>query len=271
MSDPFALRPDAHECLSRLELDRLLAGGSEVDEALRQRLTRCDHCQERLAALEAARGAEQTDARVHQRVDAILAAAERPARAESRRPARAPWRFWLPAATAAAAAAALLLFLLQRGEEPGQRGTIRLKGQPSLQVIVVDGERGHLLEPGETLAAGTTLSFRVSCPEGCFAALVGLGVSGPAYTIEAEVPPPWRVEAGPMRDLPVSADLDDEPGGDRLFAVFCNAAPDLSAARGAIEMAYASDSAVAQRPLARAPRVSLPGCVVRSQFVGRRP
>jgi len=246
------------DCVSELELDRLLAGDDEP--ALRRRVEACEHCRQRLAALEAARAAWMTPDHVARQAASIVTrlAAAAP-------PVTPPWwqRWFVGAPLALVAVAGVLALFWSRrpgvGEGPPV-DQVRIKGSLRLDVVLADPAPRRLLSDGDAVPPGATLSFRAACATGCSVALFARSAAG-LEPITDRVPPPWRV-AG-TADLPVSVTVDAEPGDgpdDVIVAVFCAEPRDLAALRTELETAY---------PESRPTPAAIAGCEVRAHRVRR--
>ncbi len=268
MTDLFDLRDDG-DCLSRLELDRLVANEA-VDDDVRARLDACEHCRERLADLRQERTAFLA-ANAPERIAALTEAVEAAGGVR-----RAPW--WRrvfdwklgAAASAAVAVAILLLVVLPRGEQGGVPDRVRLKGDVVFEVLV-QGPGGGFERYVGPVPAGTTLGFRVGCAADCTIAIVGVGDRGPAYVVDKG----QRVRAGEPVTLGFTVDLDDQGTAERLFAVACAGEPDAAAIAAAVDEAYpeAGRDLAAGVPLivTRDAAEPLSGCATRSVRVERAP
>ena len=242
-------------CLGPLELDRLLAG--DDDPALRRRAEACAHCRIRLAELVAQRDAHLTPAHVSAQAAAIRArlAAVAPA------PERSRWRAWWLAPPALVMAAAITVIALwprhpELAAPDAPRDEIRIKGGARFEVVRAEPGPPQVVGDGEPLPPGATLSFRVACPGGCWAALFAVS-DGSVAVLADERPPPWNIAAGAPVQLPVSVTRDRARGDDRVIAVLCVRSPDVAALRAAL----------AQRPEAAPPAIA--GCEVRTQRIAR--
>jgi len=262
MSDRPPAQPDDRECVSELELDRLLAGDDAP--ALRRRVDACEHCRRRLAELTAARDAHMMPAHVAGQAAGIVAglAAERP-RVVQRR----GWRRWAIAAPLPVLAmAALFALVCTRRDGPGS-DVIRIKGGTGLEVVLAEPGPQRVLADGEAVPAGATLSFRAACPKGCTVSLFAVGAGG--VTPLADVAPPqWRI-AGPAPELlPVSATIDDGPGDDLVVAFFCAGSPEIAELRAALDAIY---GAAPGADLRAAKLPTWPGCETHAHLLrGRR-
>jgi len=250
-------------CLGPLELDRLLAG--DDDPALRRRAEACTHCRIRIAELVAQRDAHLTPAHVSAQAAAIRARLAAVAPAPERSRGRA---WWLAPPALVMAAAITVLALWPRHPELAApqtpRDEIRIKGGARFEVVRAEPGAPQVIGDGEPLPAGATLSFRVACPGGCWAALFAVS-DGSVAVLADERPPPWNIAGGASVQLPVSVTRDRAPeraqGGarsdDRVIAVLCVRLPDVAALRAAL----------AQRPGAAPPAIA--GCEVRTQRIAR--
>ncbi len=233
------VRPES--CLSDLQLDRALRGElarSEVDG----HLSSCAACLARQSALAEA---ERRLAPEMTRAAARLAAEIAPRPLHRR-------RVVVAAGVLLAAAAALLLVLRPRGDE--RAAGLRAKGGFSLDLAVRHRQDGRVDEvlPGDRLAAGDAIRFRVASPAAGQLVVVGLDATG---QVSAYVPP-TAIPAGRGDWLDGAIELDDARGAERIVAVLCPesiAAGDVVAA-GRRALARAGGDPVAVSAL------GLPGC-----------
>ncbi len=250
--------------LSELNLDRLLAGETSGLEQAQAHLEGCASCQQRFSALQAEQEQSMTAGRVKRRVDDLFE--------KSARPVARPIFRWLPAmgATVAAGACLLAIVILFGGpSQSPQNGEVRIKGQAALQTLVIVGQKARFYLPGEKLPSGTRLGFRVSAPSGSWVKLAGISQSGPVYFVESPGGAPWFLKPGPYRQMPVSAELDQQSGDERFFAVFCPRAIDKEQLSRFLQESY-PDTASAQRNLASPPPEKWQACSVCSVLVQRK-
>ncbi|HEY3358375.1 MAG TPA: hypothetical protein VGQ83_34320, partial [Polyangia bacterium] len=204
--------------MSDLILDRLVAGELDGRPAAAH-LASCLTCRRRIEELrQAQRGAES----------AMRAAAARLVEERRRRPG-VRWRSLRVGLVGLAAAAAALLVIFGVPVHPGRRPAPivapsgeRTKGAVALDLVVrrPDG-RVELVLPGDTLAPGDAIRWRVSSDRPGFVAVVGLDQRGavtPYYPRGAALAP-----VAPGRDqlLEGSIELDDAPGTERVQLVIC--------------------------------------------------
>ncbi len=245
-------------CLSELELDRLLA--DDPDSGLRRRLAACAHCQERLAVLAAERRARMTPDHVAGQAAAILARLAQPADLPVRRRVVRRWVLGAPVAALAAAAVLLVLLWPRRSADGPVTELVRIKGSPTLEVVLAAPGPQRVLVDGEALPAGATLSFRAECPLGCSVALFAVGAHG-IEPIADVLPPPWRLSGRAPELLPVSVTLDQPPGDDLVVGFLCREPHDLALLLAALERTYGATHDLRARP------PSVPGCETRSHLV----
>ena len=187
------------EHVSDLTWDRLHAGSlapALVDQ-VRHHAAACSSCAARGAALDAA----------HRR----FIAAPPPLRA-SRVHA---WRVMVPAF--AVAAAALVVVLVG-----GEREATRMKGGFGVTVFAGRGRDAVPLGAGDAIFPGDRLQLSYSAPRDGHLAV--LSIDG-ADRVEAYFPSSettWPAAAGHQIALPVSTELDDVLGDERLWIVFCD-------------------------------------------------
>jgi hypothetical protein len=231
--EPAPRRPAA--CLSDLALDSWLAGeGSASERASWQAHAHgCDDCARRRAQrlafnqrfLDTSRDLELAVARLGAAPgEASAALGPEPARAAS--PALRRTLGWLGGG--ALAAAASLALWLSSGEEP-ERWT-RSKGSARIDFFVKSGAAVRPGAPGESVRAGDALRFVVPRAESRYLVILGRdsrGISSVYFPSgpRGERVPPSAEPIGSGLALPSSVLLDDAPGSERLYAVFCEQAP----------------------------------------------
>jgi hypothetical protein len=229
-------RRQSDECLSDLKLDELLLDESSVDTAVH--LATCDFCRARLAELQ----------RLHVTMaapepSAVLAAALKSATARPSNLQRRRWA-WSAAGTAAGLLAAAALILLQPARLP-----VRLKGGFALEIAVrhANGRVTSLL-PGEPLASGEAMRFRVSSATDGYLVILGLdsALQVTAYAPTAGEALPFA--ATPSRTLEGSVILDESAGSERVVALRCarpfNVASAVEAGQRALAKAGGNPHAV---------------------------
>jgi hypothetical protein len=232
-------RPDT--CLSRLVLDRHAVGETQGAEALEidAHAAQCAACSAKLLSCrQEARDFESSSfvaGRVA-RARALVGARPRPT---------LPWV--AGGALATLAAAALLVVALEPGrvapQPPGEASppaAVRSKGGEVFSLVArrADGEVIPVL-PGEALAAGDAVRFRVALEEAAYVAVVSVD-STPEITLYY----PWdgdpeHMDVTPGKYLAGSVVLDEVLGPEQIIAVFCphpiGRTELLAAARRALE------------------------------------
>lgn len=221
--------PRSH-CLSFLVFDRLLAGEETGLEGARRHLEECDSCRDHLLALERERDDALRPEAVAAGVDAIIGALEQKKGGGVVSLSRYKLALWGGIAMAAAASLALIINMTELGgvhpDPMGRDGVtpadgVRIKGSSSFQVLVVHEGNGRILSHGDTVESGDVLVFKVSVSREQYVSLAGIGEQGSAYFLNHQYTAPWKVLPGESFQLPVSAELDEQPGSDRVFAFFC--------------------------------------------------
>jgi hypothetical protein len=223
------------ECLSELALDAWLAGeGNAAERASWQaHAGGCDACARRRAErlafnqryLEASRDLDLAVARL----DAARSEVGAPLRPEPARGAMQGSRgaaWWLGGGVLAAAAS--LALWLSSGEE-SERWT-RSKGSARIDFFVKSGAAVRPGAPGESVRAGDALRFVVPRTEPRYLVILGRDSRGVASVYfpagpRGERVPPSAEPIGSGLALPSSVLLDDAPGSERLYAVFCDEPP----------------------------------------------
>jgi hypothetical protein len=137
---------------------------------------------------------------------------------------RGPWAWLRWGSLAAAAAAALLLVaVLLQAPPPEEEPGIRQKGSLGLNVYLRRDGRVQEALTGEEFRAGDQLRFAIEAPAPGFALVVGLEPRGrlyPCYPLDpgAGAQP---VPGGVSGPLPGAVELDESPGEERLFLIWC--------------------------------------------------
>ncbi len=213
-------------CLSDLVLDRVIAGETAADP----HLATCARCESRLSEL-----AKDRETFLREVWVTGLAVKTKRHVAEAPR-ARAPRL--LPRAVAISLAAGLAAITLTVA--PPQDG--RLKGAMSLDLVVkhLDGSIEPVL-PGDTLAPGEAIRFRVKAPGRAHVAVLGIDAAGAvtSYFPAGGDAPRLDLAGGALLDGSVV--LDETLGTETIVAVLCPSRPlaeDLVAkGRAALERA----------------------------------
>lgn len=265
MRGPFERR-SAESCLSQLQLDRLLADEQTGLEKARDHLKRCERC---AALLEELRGQQKESLKgLHQRVtqaiDAASAPDEKPFWQRLLRPT------FLAPALVAAAASLLVVVLVVPGSPPTEsRDVLRLKGGHRFNVLLVTGGEARRLTQKDRLEAGDLLAFQVGSRTRGVVSIVSLDRSGEPSFLSHDENRHFVIEPGPLSQLPLSAQLDDAAGSERVFAIFCKERPGEAEVLSALDRAYPRDTH-GQRMLERRPPRTAAGCAVASVLVRRR-
>jgi hypothetical protein len=215
-------RTDA--CISDLRLDAWLAQNLADQEAraLRAHLSGCARCQSREALLREER--EQFGA-AHPELPAWLAPqsgdADLTQVAASK--LRARGSAWL--AGLAVAAACLLAFIAL------PRASVRTKGSDYLSFYVKRGEAVHRGRLGEQVRRGDRLRFAYTASSPRYLAILSLDGARRASVYHPATAQAERVEPGSEVLLPSAVELDEAPGEERIYAVFCDQPPQLERLR----------------------------------------
>jgi hypothetical protein len=123
------------------------------------------------------------------------------------------------------AAAASLALWLSSGEEASEWAT-RSKGAARIDFFVKSNDGVRRGTPGEVVRGGDALRFVVPRAESRYVVILGRdsrGVSSVYFPAgrEGERVPASAEPVGSGLALPSSVVLDDAPGSERLYAVFC--------------------------------------------------
>jgi hypothetical protein len=242
--EPAPRRPAA--CISDLALDRWLAGEGSAPErgAWQTHADGCEPCarrrEQRLAFnqhyLESARDLELAVARRGvARVEGVGTAAAGGREARRFRARRSVG--WLGGG--ALAAAASLALWLSSGAGEGEWAT-RGKGSARIDFFVKSGATVRPGAPGEVVHAGDALRFVVPRAESRYLVILGRDSRGLSSVYFPAGPEGERVPAaaepiGSGLALPSSVLLDDAPGSERLYAVFCSEPPSVAELARALE------------------------------------
>jgi hypothetical protein len=215
-------------CISDLTFDEWRAGELAPEDVQRaeEHVRGCSECSARRRSFDA--GAE-----------AFLAAVPsfHPPKALAPRVTRASRRsagLLLGSAAAALALAATLVLLIR---SPDGSGTRTKGGTASLGFFVKRGDRVERGADRESVRPGDVLRFTVSTARPLHVAVLGLDARGVASVY---YPPAGTSRTvGPGRDmaLDVGVELDDAPGEERLYGLFCESPADVNAARSELARA----------------------------------
>jgi hypothetical protein len=243
-------------CASDLDLDELLAGdlaGHSREASLREHLSVCGRCRDRLAAF--ATVEPPPAVRMLPRLGSTSPAARR-------RPRPA---FAVAMMSAAAAAAVFVLVFLARDRTQ----TERTKGSAALTVLVKRAKGATDAVSGDgVLRAGDEMRFSLASAGAGFAVVLGIDAA-PSVTIYAPGGPsagPIRVDAAGAALLPGSIVADGTLGVERIVALVC---PEETKPETLRERALAALSAAGGHP----ERVSSlgTGCVEASVLMRKQP
>ncbi len=193
------------ECLSDLELDREIAGESNV--AWSEHLAVCGACRHRRERFVEARDTFMTNAW---------------AQASLRK--ATPPRLW-PYAAAMAAAVMLVSFTVSRSPTP----TTRSKGALGFDVVAKhrDG-RVEALLPGAKLTPGASIRFRLEAPRAGFVAVASADAAPNVTVYYPHEAPMLPIDAHHALLLDGSITLDATLGSERLVAVVCDSPPEVA-------------------------------------------
>jgi len=232
-------------CPTDLALDEWLA--AELDEAgaarVEQHLASCARCAAR------ARAFEREYAGFLQQAPSFDAHAALLGRS------RAARRRAMHAARAVAGALVLCAFALLLWVPVPRSGTRQKGGGPHLGFFVKRGNRIHQGRSGELVRAGDQLRFTYSSARPRYLALHNRDRSGASVYYPAGGTA-VRVAPGAEVALAFSVELDDDPGPERVYAVFCPTPFEVEPLREAL----ASTPALPAKPLAALP--AKPDCQV---------
>jgi anti-sigma factor RsiW len=235
-------RERSPECITDLGFDEWAAGELSAEDAERfsAHVAMCDQCAGRKRALEAraqaflVRAPELISRGTHRR--GAGAFAPRAGGVEVRR--------WLAAAGAALAMAAAVVLLLRTAAD----GDVRTKGGAHVGFFVKRGDAVTEGVNGQGVRAGDRVRFVVTTDRDRHLGIVSLDSRGVVSVFSPSRVASVPVRAGVGEALEGSIELDDSPGTERIFAVFCDAPFEVRSVARELERT---------RELS-----SLPGCVV---------
>jgi DNA-directed RNA polymerase specialized sigma24 family protein len=233
--EPPLVPPEPTDCADAFERARLLADEREGLDAVRDHLEHCPTC---------ARAIESGRQRQREQLDAETVAGVR-ARVEQalERLAFAPRRRRLgPGAALLALGLALLAGLLLWSSLPAapdpQDDPLARQGGYGLEVLLARPDGDRPLQPGERLAGGSRLRFRLWARKPMVVGLAALPESGPAERIRNRERDAFAVPPGQPIEPGVTYAIGDEPGLLRIFALFCPLATPLPYLPQTLEYAY---------------------------------
>ncbi len=233
--EPPLATPEPTDCADAFERARLLADEREGLEAVRDHLEHCTDC---------ARAIETRRQRQREQLDAETLAEVRTRVEQSlERLAFVPRRRRLgPGAALMAFGLALLAGLVLWSSLPDapdpQNDPLARQGGYGLEVLLTRPDADRPLQPGERLAGGSRLRFRLWARKPMVAGLAALPESGPAERIRNRERDTFAVPPGQQIEPGVSYAIGDEPGLLRIFAMFCPLATPLPYLPQTLEYAY---------------------------------
>ncbi len=226
-------------CLSDLTIDRLVCGelSDDAAEGARTHVATCAVCRERLDAIVDDRRefAAKQGAQIPALSRPANGAAQSRVQGKGEGHSGASRARWIVRSSAILAlAAALLLWFRARSPREEEDGT-RLKGAGRLSFFVARDGEGHRGSSGEVLRSGDRVQFVVALVEARYVAVLSRDGRGRASIFFPEARAAERVESGPSVRLGTSTILDDAPGREDVFGLFCRAPQDLESVRAALE------------------------------------
>ena len=238
---PALAPPRPAACLSDLRIDAWLARDLPAAEeaALRLHLGGCPACGARVAAIQSTRDRASSGADAGW--DSIRRVVANGGHDRGRRSA-ARRRWWAPSlVVAGAAVAALALILYPR--PPGPDGVAgagaageRSKGGARLGFFVKHGERLRRGGVDEVVSPGDLVRFTVSGREPLYVTVLAVDATGTAtvfFPAGGHLDGP--LPAGQDVDLPRATELDDAPGVESVYGVFCPGPIDVEQLRRSLQ------------------------------------
>lgn len=195
-------------CISDLQFDKWQAGelGQQVEQRLDLHVASCVRCTERKQQLAA---------------DAARFLAEFPTPPRAAKPSRLEprrWRWLAAASSGLAAAAALMLWFRAPADDFGTRS----KGTSRLSFFVKHAGEVTPGNAGQRVFAGDQLRFTVTTSKPQHLAILGRDGTGATFVYHPASSHSIEVAAGRDQALPSSIELDDTPGTETFWAIFCN-------------------------------------------------
>jgi hypothetical protein len=215
------------DCLSDFVIDGLIADELEAEEvvAARAHASACERCASQIARAETEQAAFAASAPA---LPGLAPGAPVARLGERRIPRLAK------ASAILAFAAALLLFV--RWQKTGSVDSgLRTKGHPRLGLVMKHGEAVRIAGPDELASPGDQLRFRYTSAVATYLAILSVDGAGHAsiyYPTEAETA---HVEAGTDVLLEAAIQLDDAPGTETIYALFCGTPVRLEPIRKGLE------------------------------------
>jgi len=208
----FGTRERPEGCLSDLTFDAWFAGelAAGAAAAAEAHVAGCDRCGHRRAEFAAQR---QEFFAVTPEIDWRPALGNR-ARNQRRRQT-------LVTLATLAAAAALVVLVSRVREQP--EAIVRAKGGPSVGFFVQRGESSQRGASGEVVYPGDHIRFAYTSDRPRYLAIYSLDSRGKASIFFPDGDLAERVPAGSDSSLRSAVELDDAPGLETVFAVFCDA------------------------------------------------
>jgi hypothetical protein len=221
MTSPFRTSTTPAGCISDLQLDKWQAG--ELSEQAEKELTlhvatcaRCSQKRQRLAA----------------NAERFLQQFPEPPRANAAASRSANKRgYWVAAATTGLAVAAALVLWLRT--PVGQFGT-RSKGTAHLGFFVERAGEVTRGLPSQSVFAGDRLRFVVTTSKPQQLAILGRDGTGAAFVYHPDSARSALVGAGRDLALASTIELDNAPGTESIWAVFCDEPFDVAPLKAAL-------------------------------------
>jgi hypothetical protein len=216
---------DRADCISNLTFDEWISGelGPAAHASLEAHLASCVRCRLRHDALMTER-ADFLD-----RAPSIFALHEQlPSHAAPR-----PKRAWFAGAAALVASVLLASFVASSERAEHAQSMVRRKGGVSLGCYVKRGQGVSRLQAGEAVAPGDQLRFVYTTQRPVYFAL--LSRDARSTTVHhPEGPRTVLVPAGHEVALDFGIELDDTPGSEVLYGLFCEKSVALASVRAAL-------------------------------------
>jgi hypothetical protein len=200
-------------CLSSFRIDQLVAAelAPGIARAARDHLAGCARCRTRLAAVESER--EVFASAPPPPIPAAVTLGARTA------PSRNPRRLWWLAAPALVAAAVLVWVARPRAREDSEG--VRTKGAGHLELFVEHGGAIRAAEPREVVAPGDRLQLAYSTSQAQFLAIVGVDTTGSAEVYYPSSDTAAPISTGEHVTIDRSIVLDETPGDETIYGLFC--------------------------------------------------
>lgn len=192
-------------------------------QAVEAHVASCAHCRELLDAVR--QDVDSYEAELPQHLQRLKNRLAVEPRAAGARPARPRWQRWAMPLLAAAVAASLILIVAPGlFDDPPVDGP-RYKGVFTMQVVVKRGEEQFFAKEGMKLHPGDALAIVINTANTGHVTIFSYDSRGTLTPLmppgdAQQSPAPHRLATAGRHQLPLSAELDEVLGKERLVAAF---------------------------------------------------